>query len=105
MKKIYIAIILICFVSITAFSQTTGRYIGTVSSFDGVITGAMVVVRDNQTVRELSVQTKDDGSFSVQQLEFGTYTVTITAPGFKTFTATELKIDARRENSLNTRHL
>jgi hypothetical protein len=37
----------------------------------------------------------------VPQLDFGTYTVTITATGFKTFSTTDLKIDAGREYTLN----
>lgn len=77
------------------------RLRGTVGGPDGVIPGATVVVRDNQTGREITVQASGDGSFTVPQLEFGTYTVTITTTGFKTFTTTDLKIDAGREYTLN----
>jgi len=88
--------------TIFVFGQdTTGRIVGTVSAPDGVIPGATIVVKDNQTGREQTFTSSDDGTFTVPQLEFGLYTVTITATGYKTLTANELKIDAGREYPLN----
>ena len=87
--------------AILALAQTTGRLTGTVSGPDGVVPGATIVVKDNQTGREITVQASGDGSFSIQQLEFGTYTVTVTSGGFKTYTANDVKIDIGREYSLN----
>ncbi|MGH9819008.1 MAG: carboxypeptidase-like regulatory domain-containing protein, partial [Pyrinomonadaceae bacterium] len=43
------------------------------------------------------VTSNGDGTFEIPQLEFGTYSVKVTANGFKTFTAEHLKIDAGRE--------
>ena len=100
MRKFLLAII-ICSLAAAAWAQTTGRLAGTVSGPDGALPGAQIVIRDNQTGREITIQTKDDGSFAIPQLEFGTYTVTITAQGFKTFTTNDLKIDAGREYTLN----
>ncbi len=92
--RFLIFILTVCLFATTALAQTTGSLGGTVSSADGAIPNAQIVVRDNQTGREFTVQAGGDGSFQVSKLEFGTYTVTITAAGFKTFSATELKIDA-----------
>lgn len=90
-------------ISPSAFSQgSTGTLVGTVSGPDGVIPGATVTVTDTQTQKERVVLTSGEGSFSITQLEFGTYTVKITAQGFKTHTATDLKINAGQEYSLNT---
>ena len=87
----------------SAFSQgSTGTLVGTVSGPDGVLPGATITVTDNQTKKERTVVTSGDGGFNLSQLEFGTYTVNVTSPGFKTYTATDLKIDAGREYSLNT---
>ncbi len=91
----------ICLFATTALSQTTGSLRGTVNSLDGVIPNAQIVVRDNQTNKEITVQAGGEGGFLVPRLEFGTYTITITAAGFKTFSATDVKIDAGREYSLN----
>lgn len=81
--------------------STTGKIIGTVSAVDGVVPGATVVVVDDQTKKERTVTASNEGTFEVPQLDFGTYTVTITASGFKTFTATKLKVDAGRDYPLS----
>lgn len=102
MKK-FLLLTLTIFLSTVFISAqtTTGKIIGTVSAPDGVVPGATVVVADNQTNLERVVTTSSDGTFTVPQLEFGNYTVKVTATGFKTFTATDVKIDAGREYSLN----
>ncbi len=101
MKKIIFTMLTLVLFTASALAQSTsGRLVGTVSGPDGVIPGATITVIDNQTKRETTVTTSGDGAYVVP-LEFGTYTVNITAQGFKTFTATELKIDVNREYSLN----
>src|SRR5215204_446332 len=95
-------IVLLSLLALASFAQNTnGRLVGTVSAPDGAIAGATVVVRDNQTGKERTVVAGDNGTFEVPQLEFGTYTVTITAAGYKTFVATAVKIDVGREYPLN----
>ena len=102
MKKFMLACVGLCILAVSAFAQNTqGRLVGTVAGPDGNIAGASVTAKDNQTGKEYAVQASGDGTFSITQLEFGTYTVTITAQGFKTFTTTDLKIDANRDYTLN----
>jgi hypothetical protein len=102
MKRITLATLALLLFVATALAQNpTGRLIGTVSDPSGVIPGATVVIRANDTGKERTVTTSDDGTFSVPQLEAGTYTVIISAQGHKTFTANEVKIDVSREYSLN----
>ncbi len=91
----------LCLLAVAALAQSnTGRLVGVVSGPDGVIPGATVVVTDNQTGKERTVATTGEGAFTIPQLEVGTYTVKVTAPGFKTFTANALKIDVGQEYSL-----
>ncbi|MEA2204696.1 MAG: hypothetical protein QOE77_1472 [Blastocatellia bacterium] len=103
MKRLMFLVLTLCLFSVAALAQTsnTGSLVGTVSGPDGVIPGATVIVTDNATKRERTVLTNGEGGFIVSQLEFGTYTVKVTAPGFKTFTATDLKIDAGRAYTVN----
>ena len=102
MKKGLLTVLSLLLFATAAFAQTnTGRLVGTVSDPSGVIPGATVVITDNQTGRERTVVASDDGSFAVPQLEAGTYTVKVTAPGHKGFTANQVKIDTGREYSLN----
>lgn len=101
MKRFILAALTLCVFVASALAQTTsGRLVGTVSGPDGVISGATITVADNQTKREQTVQASGEGSFSFP-LEFGTYTVSITAPGFKTSVTTDVKIDVNRDYTLN----
>jgi len=105
MKTMRIAIrfaLLICLSTASALAQSnTGRMVGTVSDASGVIPGATIIVRDNKTGKERTVSASGDGSFAVAQLEPGMYSVTVTANGHKTFSASDAKIDVGRDYTLN----
>jgi predicted mannosyl-3-phosphoglycerate phosphatase (HAD superfamily) len=101
MNKMMTLFFVLCAGLGSVFAQTnTGRLIGTVASSDGVVAGANVTITDDKTGKERVVVTAGDGTFTVPQLEVGTYTVKVTTNGFKTFTATSVKIDIGREYSL-----
>ncbi len=101
MKKMMSLFFMLCVSLATGFAQSnTGRLVGTVASTDGVIAGATVTITDDKTSKDRVVTSAGDGSFTVPQLEVGTYTVKVTATGFKTFTATAVKIDIGREYAL-----
>lgn len=102
MKKVINIILITLLCSVYAFSQTTsGRLVGTVSSPDGVLPNATVKVKDNKTGKELTASTKDDGTFQFPQLDFGSYTVTISVNGFKTYVSNDVKINTGRESVLS----
>lgn len=102
MKRALVLMLAVVMSASVIFSQTTsGKIIGTVTDATGAIAGASITVTDNQTGRERTVTTDSNGTYTVSQLEFGTYTVKITAAGFKTFSAPDVKVDAGREYSLN----
>jgi hypothetical protein len=82
--------------------SATGRLVGTVSGPDGVIPNATVVVTDNQTKQSHNTTSNDQGAFIFAQLAVGSYTAVVSAPGFKTFTANEIKIDVGKEYALNS---
>ena len=102
MRKFTLAVLALCLLSAAAFAQgSQGRLVGSVAGPDGNIAGATVTAKDNLTGKEQTVQASGEGTFSFQQLEAGVYTVTITAPGFKTNSFTSVKIDAGRDFTLN----
>ncbi|HKP69709.1 MAG TPA: carboxypeptidase-like regulatory domain-containing protein, partial [Pyrinomonadaceae bacterium] len=102
MKRFLTAFLLVGFVAVAAFAQgTTGGLSGTVSGPDGALPGATVLVTDTKTGKEITVTTNEEGFYNVPQLEFGTYTVRITANGFKTLVANELKVDVGRVANLS----
>jgi hypothetical protein len=81
--------------------STTGKLSGTVSGPDGLLPGAKVVITDDSTGREITVVTNEAGFYQAPQLEFGTYTVRISAPGFKTLVGSAQKIDVGRDAVFN----
>ena len=86
----------------TSFGQSaTGRLVGTVSGPDGVLANASVVVTDNQTKQSHTVTTNNEGAFIFPQLDVGVYSVNVSASGFKTFVATDVRIDVGKEYALN----
>jgi hypothetical protein len=87
--------------AMAAQGSSTGKLSGTVAGPDGVIAGATVVLTDNMTGKETTVTSNQEGGFEIPLLNIGTYTVKVTAQGFKTFTATEVKIDVGKEYRLN----
>src|SRR3954470_13647581 len=93
MKRFIFTVLTLCLFTAGVLAQSTsGSLTGTVSGPDGVLPGASILIKDNQTGKELTDTANDSGSFKFPQLEVGTYTVTIKAPNFKTFVATDLKI-------------
>ncbi len=102
MKRIIFATFMLClFTAFTLAQSTVGRINGTVSGPDGLLPGATVTITDNQTKRTFTTTTSDSGAYQFEQLAFGTYTLKVTASGFKTYVANELKIDANRAYTLN----
>lgn len=100
MKRFLVVALTILFTTTLSFAQsTTGRLIGTVSSPDGVLPGATIVLTDDKTGKERTVVTNNEGGFSFVQLEVGTYSVKVTANGFKTY-QTNVTINVAQEYSL-----
>ncbi len=102
MKRVLLAILTGCIMAGAVFAQsTTGRLLGNISGPDGLLPGATVTIRDVQTGREQTVTANQSGAFIFERVPFGTYTVRVTSAGFKTYEATEVKVDANRDYTLN----
>ncbi|MEZ5345363.1 MAG: TonB-dependent receptor [Pyrinomonadaceae bacterium] len=102
MKRILaVMIFLIAGISTIAAQTTSGRLSGTVSGPDGALPGAIVTITSGQTGKSFTVTADDSGNFRFLQIEPGNYSVKITAEGFKTYVATDLKVDVAREYTLN----
>jgi hypothetical protein len=101
--RFILAVLTLCLFAASAFAQSNaGSLNGTVVDQSGaVVANATVVITDNGTNKERTLQTSGEGTFTVPQLEVGTYTVKITAAGFKSYTATQLKIDVAQPYTLN----
>jgi hypothetical protein len=91
------SIIVVAAFSLTAYGQggSTSSLSGAVVDPTGdVVPGATVVVKSNATGVEFKATAAGNGTFSIPALDAGTYTVTISAPGFKQAIITDVKVDA-----------
>jgi hypothetical protein len=81
-----IAVLLAVFVATNLHAQDTGVITGTVRDNTGaVIQGADIKIRGTAGGIERATTTNSDGDYLVAGLPGGTYNLTITAKGFKTF--------------------
>src|SRR5919106_901406 len=91
--------------STAAFGQAvpTGSISGTVSDQSGsLVPNATVVVKSNATNAEYTVQTSDNGTFTVPSLAAGLYTATISAASnFKQTVVRNIKVDVAQTTNVN----
>lgn len=89
-------------VSAAAQSTTDGAIGGIVKDPQGaVVAGATVTVRNEGTNKETSGTTDSEGRFRIVQLQPGSYTVTITAPGFAPYTQSNVVVEVGRVTNIN----
>ena len=102
-SRFLIAISLIISAAAAVFAQSipTGSLSGTVKDPTGAyVANATVVVKNIGTNAEFTTQTSDNGTFAVPSLTQGVYTVTVSASGFKTTIAQNVKIDVAKISNL-----
>jgi hypothetical protein len=110
MKKRYTSRLglLLVVLSLVAFSvpaqiTTTGRLTGTVTDTQGaLIPNAQVVARHDQTQTEYKTTANEEGGWNIPSVSNGTYTITVSAGGFKTTVNKDVKVDAGQVAALNT---
>jgi Carboxypeptidase regulatory-like domain len=90
MKRNWLRVItllpLIMVINLLVYGQvtTTSRISGVVmDATGGLLQAAEVIVKNDGNGEEFRVKTGDDGTFIIPSLSVGTYTVMISAPGFK----------------------
>src|SRR5262245_33432081 len=95
MKGFGLAILL--FLSISALAQSTATLQGTVTDQSGaIVTSARVIVRNQATGLERTVQTDNSGNYQIAALPVGSYRVEVQAQGFSPQTATNLTLEVSR---------
>ncbi|HKN17714.1 MAG TPA: carboxypeptidase regulatory-like domain-containing protein [Candidatus Sulfotelmatobacter sp.] len=99
--RIILVLVLLAAVSLSA--QTfRGTILGTVTDASGaVVSGAKVTAKNVATGSERTTETSADGSYSLPELQIGTYTVTVTLTGFQTFITTGVTVDVAGERRID----
>jgi hypothetical protein len=95
MRTLFVAICLVALASILFGQAGTGTITGTVIDPAGaVVSGAAVDVTNTETGVVYPAVTTTTGVYSVINLPVGSYSVTVTVPGFKKFTRTGISVAA-----------
>ncbi|HWB83221.1 MAG TPA: TonB-dependent receptor [Bryobacteraceae bacterium] len=98
----FLLILLLSALPFAAFGQrTTATIYGAVTdSSNATIAGAAVKAHNEQTGAEATAQTDSIGQFTLTFLPIGSYTITVTMKGFKTFTQSGLALSAGQQLQL-----
>src|SRR5882757_131384 len=90
--------------SLTAQISTTGRIAGTVTDSSGsAVPNASVSAKSAALLAPRSTHTEADGSYLFDLLPPGTYEVTVTAPGFSTFSQSGIVLTAGFTATINSK--
>jgi hypothetical protein len=79
-----------------------GTILGTVTDASGaVVSGASVKVHNVNTGQDRTTQTSADGSYTVSELQIGTYDVSISQSGFQTSVTNSVTVDVGSERRVD----
>jgi hypothetical protein len=96
LNRIYPGVAILWLTAQMLFGQATqSTILGTVTDPSGaVVAGAVVVVKNESTNFERNITTDDRGDYRVAGLEVGTYEVSVSATGFRTFVRSQIIVDS-----------
>jgi hypothetical protein len=105
MKQRFIILTVFAFVllgfRLMVLAQTTGSIAGAVADQNGAAVPNATVTIKSQGGQEFTATTSDNGTYNVPAVANGIYTVTVTATGFKTYVAREVKVDVGLPSTVN----
>src|ERR1700760_2054191 len=104
-RRICSLMLAVVFATSTAFAQSShGAMAGSVTDPTGaVIPGAKVMLTEQATGTKTETVSTSSGDYRFTELPVGTYTVTTSAPGFTTSTATGVQVTVNSVSSLNVK--
>ena len=101
MVRAVLAVALFVLAGAPAFAQTSTLAGVVRDSAGGVIPGADVVIKHNATGVTTSGVSNSEGAFSFPGVQVGTYTLTVTLQGFKTYVANDIVLTSGNPASIN----
>jgi hypothetical protein len=85
-----------------AQGTTDGSIAGTVTDqTGGVVANSKVTAKNNSTGQTLTTTASDDGTFRINNVPVGIYTVTIEAANFKTYSNADVQVQLNRVTDVN----
>src|SRR5579862_5686834 len=102
--KIVAAVLFLLGASCAMAQEQRGLINGTVFDQQGaVVPNAAVTVTDNATGAVFTGKSTSEGSFTIPGLPFGTYSISITAPGFRKWQTNSVQVITAQEANLKAR--
>jgi hypothetical protein len=93
--SLHLAVFLVAAASVASGQTGSGTITGSVADPAGaVVAGAKVEAKNTETGVIFPAETTNTGNYTISQVPIGTYVLTVTVPGFKTYTHTNLALAA-----------
>jgi hypothetical protein len=105
-RRLALFVLLLAALATQVFAQgiVTGSISGTVGDQTGAtVANATVTATETQTNRKFTANTNSAGQFNLRQLPPGDYTVNVTATGFQTFDAKNVRVVVGQDTTLNSK--
>src|ERR1700760_2177378 len=105
-RQLALFVLLLAAFATQVFAQgiVTGSISGTVGDQTGAnISNATITATETQTNRTFTAQTNNAGQYSLRQLPPGDYSVNVTATGFQTFNAKNVRVVVGQDTALNSK--
>jgi hypothetical protein len=100
--RMFLAALVVLLATALVAQTFRGTILGTVTDASGaVISGASVKIHNVNTGQDRATQTSADGSYTVSELQVGTYTVTVSQSGFQTSVTSSVTVDVGVERRVD----
>ena len=100
--RMFLAALVVLLATALVAQTFRGTILGTVTDASGaVISGASVKIHNVNTGQDRATQTSADGSYTVSELQVGTYTVTVSQSGFQTSVTSSVTVDVAVERRVD----
>lgn len=100
---VWLLVVLSLWVGIPIMAQSSrGALAGSVKDANGaLVPGAAVNLKETNTGTSYAAKATAEGLFTFDQLPPGTYTLTVTAPGFESYTQSGIAVDVGNTSTVN----
>ena len=100
--RMFLSACVLLFATALVAQTFRGTILGTVTDASGaVVPGATVKVHNTNTGLERTTQTSADGSYTVSELQVGTYSVAVSQNGFQTSVTNDVAVDVAGERRVD----
>ncbi len=100
--RMFLSAFVLLFATALVAQTFRGTILGTVTDASGaVVPGATVKVHNTNTGLERTTQTSADGSYTVSELQVGTYSVAVSQNGFQTSVTNDVAVDVAGERRVD----